>query len=535
MSNPLKQNEKSPIFDYVIVGAGSAGCVLANRLSEDPNCRVCLLEAGPSDSSVLFRIPIGTFFLMRSHKYNWQYHTVKQKNCAEREMLFPRGKTLGGSSSMNAMCFCIGHPSVYNKWASLGNTGWAYEELQPYIKKMKQTLSISKPRSINILTHAFIDAGKQMGLPLREDFDNNSSQESIGYYRLTQCEGQRCSNAVAYLKPAIHRSNLTIITNALAAKILLSGKHATGVLYLKEDKEYTVKASREVLICAGTIGSPQLLLLSGIGPSEDLTQVGIKTLHELPGVGMNLQDHIDIHLYDLEKTKNSIILHPKAIWRYLKSFFQYCFKKTGEMTTNYAQAGAFLKSDPKLTAPDLQLHFLPVPDTKHAQNIKPVIFTHGYTLLAALLNPKSRGSIKLKSGNPYDYPLIDPNYFADKSDLDKLILAIKRGRELLNQSAFAKYKLKEQEPDENIKTDTQIREYITAQAETAYHPVGTCKMGQDDMAVVDSTLKVHGITSLRIVDASIMPTITFGNTNAPTTIIAEKAADLIMESKGVPF
>lgn len=517
------------MYDYVIVGGGSAGCVLANRLTADPNCKVCLLEAGPPDDSFLFRIPTGLLLLMRSKKYNWQYKTIPQKNCDNRSLYWPRGKTLGGSSSMNAMCYTMGHPSIYDQWAQLGNVGWSYQDLQPYIQKMKNTLTISKPRHLNTLTHVFVQAGKQLGIKFSEDLDN-TDDETIGYYRVTQINGERCSNARAYLKPIRTRPNLTVITDALATKILFEDKRATGICYLQKGIEKKVMADREILLCAGAIGSPQLLMLSGIGDAKDLQQLNIKVVHDLPGVGKNLQDHVDIHIYDLEKTHHSIILNPKAGWRFIVALFQYYFKKQGELTTNYAEGGAFLKSDPSQPKPDLQCHFLPTSETRHAQSLKSVINFYGYTLKTAVLDPKSRGQIKLKSNNPRDVPLIDPNYFSEQQDLEKSIKGFKRARLLLNQAAFADHKLKEQEPNEDIKSDVLIREYIRAHAETIYHPVGTCKMGNDPLAVVDPSLRVHGVLGLRVVDASIMPIITSANTNAPTTVIAEKAADLIIQS-----
>jgi choline dehydrogenase len=531
------------MYDYIVIGAGSAGCVLANRLTESGKFSVCLLEAGPRDTNPLIRMPFGIISTLRSSVLNWKFSTSPQVNCNNRELFWPRGKTLGGSSAINAMCYIRGTPLDYNHWAELGNRGWSYNEVLPYFKKLENfevgvdayhaqggPLNVAKHRHINKLSEAFIEAGKQAGYILNSDF-NGKDQDGVGFYHIMQINGERCSNARAYLEPVASRKNLKVITDALAVKILLEGKTATGVRYSKSGREYDIPANKEVILAAGTIGSPQLLLLSGVGPAVEINKHSIPLAHDLPGVGENLQDHLDITIVTREKTRHSISLNPASWWRFIKGFMSYIFYRKGELTTNYAEAGGFIRSDASVDHPDLQWHFVPTMESHHAQDLRNVFYYYGYLLRTCLLKPYSRGRITLRDANPNSPPIINPNYLADDRDLERLVLGFKMARAILGKPAFGPFRLSEFHPGEHVQTDDHIKDYIRMNAETIYHPVGTCKMGDDDMAVVDAELKVRGIKGLRVVDASIMPTIISGNTNAAITMIAEKAADMILNSK----
>lgn len=536
-------NKKNSTYDYIIVGGGSAGCVLANRLSADPSLQICILEAGPRDSNPFIKMPLGILMVLRSKKLNWHFWTTPQPHCDNRKIYWPRGRTLGGSSSINAMCYARGNPDDYDQWASLGNNGWSYKEVFAYFIKLENfepgantyhgsggPLNVAKPRYLNPQMNAFVAAGQQAGYPIVDDY-NAKTQEGVGYFYVTEKDGQRWSNARGYLHPIEKRKNLTIITLAHITKILFEKKRAIGVRYLKKANEIDIFANKEIILSAGAIGSPQILLLSGIGPRAEIEKHGIPLIHDLPGVGENLQDHLDIHITYLDKTQTALSFRPSAYWRLFIAAYQYIFKHHGELTSNYAQAVGFIKTDPNLARPDIQWHFAASMFTNSARSLKGIFTYYGYTLMTCLLHPKSRGRITLHSKNPMDAPLIDPGYLADESDLDALVKGFKKGRELLGQPAFNAYCLREYEPGDEVKTDEQIRQYIRAHAETIYHPVGTCKMGNDPLAVVDPLqLKVYGLENLRVIDASIMPTLTSGNTNAPITMIAEKGADMILNS-----
>ncbi len=530
-------------IDYIIIGGGSAGCVLANRLSAHPDLNVCLIEAGPRDNSPFIHMPMGLMFNLRSNVIEWKFWTTPQPHCANREMFCPRGRTLGGSSSINAMCYSRGNPDDYNHWASLGCEGWSYQEVLPYFKKLENfepgqsdyhgvggPLNIAKLRYANPLTAVFIEAGMQAGYPYQADC-NAESQEGVGYFHVMQKDGQRCSNARAYLHPIASRKNLEIKTNSHVSKIIFEGKRAIGVRLLQNKKEVTLYANKEIILSAGSILSPQILLLSGVGPRAEIDKHGLTLVHDLPGVGENLQDHLDIHLSCLDKTRTSISFRLSYLWRSFRGLYHYLFKRDGELTSNYAEAFGFTKSRPELPAPDLQWHFTASVYTYTALNLTNIFKYYGYSLLVCHLHPKSRGRITLRDANPLSKPLIDPNYLSVESDLDTMVTAFKKSREILAQKAFAPYFLKEFQPGDQVQTDDEIKDYIRKESETIYHPVGTCKMGRDAMSVVDPlTLKVHGIENLRVIDASIMPTVISGNTNAATTMIAEKGAEMILLS-----
>lgn len=536
------------MYNYVIVGGGSAGCVLAARLSENPDNRVCLLEAGPPDKSFFIRMPMGVIPLMRSRKLNWQFETEPEPNLKNRRLFWPRGRTLGGSSSLNAMCYIRGHRSDYDHWAELGNAGWSYDEVLPYFKKLENRergadefhatggpYNAAALRDPNTLSEVFVQAAGETGLRRNDDF-NGAEQEGAGLYEVTQKGGERSSNARAYLrtpgpdgKTPGQRPNLTVITEARATRVLFEDKRAVGVAYHRQGVEEEVRADTEVLLCGGAVQSPQLLLLSGVGPREELDRHDIKCLHELPGVGRNLQDHLDVLVVDKAISHVGYSLGPFSLWRAIKALFQYLFRRRGQFTSNAAEAGGFDKTDPKLDRPDIQYHFLPVIQEKHGLALRRSM-GFGYSVHVCALRPKSRGHIGLKSADPLADPLIQPNYLSHEDDLKTMIAGVRKARAIFGAPAFKPHRGDEIFPGEAVQSDAQIEDFIRERGETIYHPVGTCKMGTDDMAVVDPELKVHGLQGLRVVDASVMPTLIGGNTNTPTTMIAERAADMILKA-----
>ncbi|NVH47279.1 GMC family oxidoreductase [Photobacterium damselae] len=528
------------MFDYIIVGAGSAGCVLANRLSANSHNKVCLIEAGPQDKHPMIHVPLGLIGMMHSKVMNWRYYTEPEPALNERKLFWPRGKTLGGSSSSNAMCYIRGHASDYDHWASLGNAGWSYQDVLPYFRKAEHQefgediyhgsngpLHVSELRIKNPLSQAFIKAAKQAGLRYNDDF-NGQQQEGIGFYQVTQKNGQRCSSAVAYLREAETRDNLTIITNAMVNKVLIDNGVAVGVEYQQGGEIKAVHARKEVILSGGAINSPQLLMLSGIGDKEHLNAHGIECVADLPGVGQNLQDHLDILVVTRERTFHSVGFSPIAMLRAIKGVFDYWLFRQGNFTTNVAEAGGFLKTDDGLDKPDVQFHFSPCFLDNHGLDLLQTV-KHGYSLHACCLRPKSRGVLMLRDSNPQSPPILQPNYLSHPDDIEVMLKGLKVSRQILAQKAFDHYRGKEAFPGKEVATDDELRSFIRQKAESIYHPVGTCKMGNDKAAVVDSCLRVRGVEQLRVVDASIMPTLIGGNTNAPTIMIAEKASDLILQ------
>lgn len=529
------------MFDYVIVGGGSAGCVLASRLSEDPDIRVCLLEAGAPDTHPLIHIPFGIAWMMHSKKLNWHFHTGSEPALGGRKLFWPRGRTLGGSSSSNAMCYMRGHPSDYDAWAKLGNHGWSFRDVLPYFKRSQHQergasalhgtggpLNVADIRSPNVLTRAFIQAGVQTGIPHNEDF-NGVDQEGVGLFQVTQKDGRRWSTAAGYLNMARGRPNLTIITDAHARRVLFKGKTAVGVEYQRNGRIEQAHARREVILSAGAIQSPQLLMLSGIGDGNHLHEKGIPAIAHLPGVGKNLQDHLDVIVVHACTEPVSMGVTPRNLIRGAWELVRYFTRRKGMFTSNGAEGCAFARSTPDEPVPDLQFHFTPLRLSRHGLDLR-FFFGDGYSLHVCNLRPKSRGEIRLASADPLAKPEITANYLSHPEDMEHMVRGVRLARKILAAPAFNRYRGREIVPDMRCETDREIQRFVRKHAETIYHPVGTCKMGNDEMAVVDADLRVHGVQGLRVVDASIMPLLVGGNTNAPTVMIAEKASDMIRQA-----
>lgn len=523
------------MYDYIIIGAGSAGCVLANRLSADPSSRVLLLEAGPRDWHPFIHMPAGLAKLVGRKGVNWDYTTEAEPALAGRRLWWPRGKVLGGSSSINAMCYVRGHAGDYDEWASLGATGWDFASVLPYFRRSQNQergadqwhgtggpLNVADLRHTNPLSQTFLDAAAETGNSINRDF-NGSSQQGFGWYQVTQKNGARCSTAVGYLAPVRKRDNLTVTTGALARRILLDGKRAVGVEYSLGGRIRRAEAAREVLLAGGALNSPQLLMLSGIGPADQLRAHGIDVRADHPGVGANLQDHIDA--CTIYRSTKPLTYDRTNDIRVALEF--YLFRR-GIGTSNIAEAGGFLRSPlAPDSRPDIQFHFVPAQLDDHGRNRLP---GYGFTLHACGLRPHSRGRLELASADPNAKIRIFPNYLSDPEgrDLATLVECVRQSRRILGAKAFAPCRGAEIAPGVEVQDQAALEAFIRRKAETIYHPVGTCRMGQDDQAVVDPALRVRGIEALRVVDASIMPKLIGGNTNAPTVMIAEKASDLIL-------
>ncbi|WP_170363889.1 GMC family oxidoreductase [Ruegeria arenilitoris] len=533
-------------FDYVIVGGGSAGCVLANRLSANPGTRVCLLEAGGGGNSILVRMPAAVVAMLpgRPKINNWAFETVPQPGLNGRTGYQPRGRALGGSSAINAMLYVRGQRQDYDGWADLGCEGWDWDSVLPYFKRSENNergaddlhgadgpLQVSDQKEERPITRAFVEAAAQLQHKVTDDF-NRGDNEGAGLYQVTQFHdpaknGERCSAAAAYLFPVMDRPNLTVITGAQAREITFDGHRATGVIYRQGGKgaDLTVTAAREVLVCSGALKSPQLLQLSGIGDPEDLSPHGIAVRHALPGVGKNLQDHLDFILAYKTKDTDNFGIGAAGTVGLVKHLLRW--RKTGVSmaATPFAEGAAFLKTSPDLDRPDIQLHFTIALVDDHARKLH---LGYGFSCHICKLRPESRGTVSLHSADPFAAPAIDPAFLSDPRDLDTMIKGARMTREILEAPALAKYRHKEMFGTDTARTDPDWEGHIRARADTIYHPVGTCKMGVDDMAVVDPQLRVRGLQGLRVVDASVMPTLVSGNTNAPTIMIAEKAADMIL-------
>ncbi|WP_374533835.1 choline dehydrogenase [Phenylobacterium sp.] len=528
-------------YDYVIIGAGSAGCVLANRLTEDPQTKVLLLEAGGKDNSILVKMPAGVGSLIgKAGTYNWGFWTEAEPNLENRKLWWPRGKGWGGSSSINGMIYIRGHARDYDQWRQIGLQGWSYRDVLPYFKRSEALegggdawhggegpLKVSKASTPNPIYSATIEAGRQAGFKVTSDF-NGFQQEGWGPYQLTIHDGQRWSAARGYLHPALARPNLTCITGARTSRILIEDGRATGVEYIdaKSGQKKVVRAAREVLLSAGAVQSPQILLLSGIGDPEELDRFGIPVVKALKGVGANLQDHLDVCMS--WECPQPITAHSlrKGLVKTLTIGMNYAFFGKGLGRQQFLESGAFLKSRPDLDRPDLQVHTVAAIMQDHGKVAVP---KDGFTFHICQLRPESRGRVGLRSANPLDDPAITANYLATEEDRRALREGVRMMRKVAAQAALDPYRTEELFPGKAVETDEQIDAWIRQHAETIYHPVGTCKMGADgdEMAVVGADLKVRGIEGLRVVDASVMPTLVGGNTNAPTIMIAEKISDVI--------
>ena len=534
---PRSSKKEQHVYDYIIVGAGSAGCVLANRLSEDPDCRVLLLEAGPRDWHPFIHMPAGLAKLVGKKGVNWDYSTDPEPALGGRQLWWPRGKVLGGSSSINAMCYIRGHARDYDEWAAMGADRWDWDTVLPYFRRSEGNqrgasefhggdgpLGVSDPRHRNPLSEVFLDAARQAGHGLTDDF-NGARQDGFGWYQTTTRDGARCSSARAYLRPVRDRPNLTVVTGALAHQVSFEGERANGVVYSAGGRAYCEGAAREVILSGGALNSPQLLMLSGIGPADDLRRHGIAVRADLPGVGANLQDHLDV--CTLQRCTQGLSydgLSDAAV-----AFRYYLRGRTGPGASNIAEAGGFLRSAlAEDDRPDLQFHFVPAQLDDHGRHRLP---GNGYTLHACGLRPRSRGRLSLASASPADKVRIEAAYLSDAEgfDLKVMLEALRLSREILAQPAFAPFRGEEVFPGAAVQDEAGLVDFIRRKAESIYHPVGTCRMGDPDAAetVVDPQLRVKGVRGLRVVDASVMPRLVGGNTNAPTMMIAERAADLI--------
>ena len=524
-------------FDYLVLGGGSGGCAVAGRLSEDAGLSVALVEAGSDGRAWVVRTPMAAAAIIPTKMHNWAYETVPQPGLGGRAGYQPRGKTLGGSSAINAMVYIRGHASDYDRWAELGNAGWSYADVLPYFKRSENNerlsdtfhgqggpLNVAELRTGNPFQRHFLDAVQEAQLPLTDDF-NGANQEGCGLYQVTQINGERCSAARAFIHPHLDaRKNLSLITGATIDRLLIEDGRATGAVIRVGKVERTLRARREIILAAGAFGTPAILLRSGVGDGAELKDVGIAVAHHLPGVGKNLQDHPDFTFAFRSRSTDLLGYSAMGFRRLFGEARRYKRERHGAVTTNFAEAGGFLKTDRALPAPDIQLHFVVglVDDHARAKH-----WGHGYSCHVCLLRPKSRGTVAITSADPAAPPRIDPNFLGDPDDVDTMVAGFKLTKRIMDAPSLKRHASVDMFTN-GIETDAQIRDLLRRRVDTVYHPVGTCAMGPDaGTAVVDATLRVHGVRGLRIADASIMPTLIGGNTNAPAIMIGEKAADMI--------
>ena len=525
-------------FDYVIVGAGSAGCVLANRLSANGKHSVLLLEAGPKDSNIWIHVPIGYGKLFKEKSVNWMYQTEPEPGLNGRQVFQPRGKVLGGSSSINGLLYVRGQHEDYDRWRQRGNVGWGYDDVLPYFKKAENQqrgaddyhgsggpLSVSDWRHDDPLSEAFVKAAVESGIPFNPDF-NGKTQEGAGFFQSTTRRGRRASSAYSYLKPAKNRGNLHIETSALAQRIVFEGKRAKAVEYRQNGNLRTARARKEVLVSSGAYNSPQLLQLSGVGPADLLKTHGIDVVLDAPGVGNDLQDHLQVRIVtrcSQRITLNDVVNHPL---RRVMAGVRWALARSGPLTIAAGTSGAFFKTNPRLASPDIQIHFIPFSTDKMGEKLHPF---SGFTASVCQLRPESRGSLRIRSANPGDPPEIRINYLATETDRAAFIDGVRILRKILAAPALKAYCVEEVYPGAKVTGDEDVLDFCRKTGSTVYHPTSTCRMGNDPLAVVDQRLRVRGIEGLRVVDASVMPDLMSGNTNAPTIMIAEKASDMILE------
>ena len=528
----------SETYDYIVIGAGSAGCAVAARLSENPRTRVLLLEAGGRDTDPWIHIPVGYYRNMFNPRMSWGYETEPNKALHGRRVPFPRGRVLGGSSSINGLVYVRGQREDYDHWRQLGNEGWAYEDVLPYFKRSEDRegganehrgaggpLRVSDIPDKREICEAFIKAAVEAGIPFNEDY-NGATQEGVSYFQTTSRNGRRCSASIAYLRPAKHRNNLRVETNALTSRIVVEGGRAVAVEYLQGGRTLHARAGREIVLSGGAINSPQILQLSGIGPGELLRRHGIDVVHEMPGVGAGLQDHFQARVVHELNAPMSLNDDVRGIFGKVRVGAQWLLFRSGPLTVSAGQVALFTRTRPEVASPDIQFHFIPFSAVGAGQGLHEF---SGVTSSVCLLRPESRGHVAITSADPTARAAIDTNFLDTELDRRTIVEAIKLARHIAAKQPFARHVRREHDPGDSVQTDDEILDFTQRTGSTIFHPACTCRMGQDEMAVVDERLRVRGLAGLRVADCSIMPSLVSGNTNAPTIMIGEKAADLIRE------